>query len=101
MQGTIELPTDQAGAAVQRWAADNGYSVDPAASGPMHVVLRKGMTAMSWGSAMTVAFQAVQPTQTVLQVTTKETMALTDWGRGKRAIQRMFEAIGAQPQPAT
>ena len=54
----------------------------PETSGPNWLVLKKGVTLVSWGSQLTVHFVDVGPACTRLTVTTAETLAITDWGRG-------------------
>ena len=39
--------------------------------------------------------EAASEASTRITITTKETFSLTDWGRGKRAAQRLLGAVGA------
>jgi hypothetical protein len=47
------------------------------------------------GSQLTVELESASPSQTRLTVSTAETWAITDWGRGKRAAHRLLDALGA------
>jgi hypothetical protein len=96
VQGTLDQPLADAVTATRSVAGDQGYALAEAECGPQHLVFKKGVTAVSWGSQFTVTFEAVSPTQTVLTVSTHETFAITDWGRGKRASHRLLDALGAK-----
>src|SRR4051794_4452032 len=93
----LDQPIQQAGDALQQAATAQGWQLDPHGSGINLLVFKKGMTAFSWGSSVKVALQPGEtPAQTRMTVTTSETFALTDWGRGKRAVERLLAAVGAR-----
>jgi hypothetical protein len=96
VHGTVQLPLDDAMTATRRVAGEQGYSVAEAESGPSLLVFRKGVTAVSWGSEFHVTFEQVGPSASQITVTTSETFAITDWGRGKRASHRLLDALGAE-----
>jgi hypothetical protein len=59
-------------------------------------VFKKGASAFSWGSKLTVSLAAHSPAETRLTVTTHERWAIADWGRGTRAAHRLLDALGAR-----
>ena len=59
----------------------------PCACGDGWLVFNKGMSAFSWGSELRVHLQPISDTETRLTVSTAQTMAIIDWGRGKRTAQ--------------
>jgi hypothetical protein len=99
VQGTLARPETEASVAIQRVAAEHGYSLSHGESGGGWIVFGKGMTAFSWGSQLRVHFQPTGPSETRLTVSTGETFAVTDWGRGKRAAKRLLEGVGARIDP--
>ena len=93
----LDEPIQQAGDALQQAATQQGWQLDPHASGVNLLAFKKGVTAFSWGSGVKIALQPGDtPAETRLTVTTNETFALTDWGRGKRAVERLLGAVGAR-----
>ena len=97
LPGTLDQPIELAMDMTRRTAATQGYALDEGQGGPQVLVLKKGVSLFSWGSQLTIEFHVVTPAQTRLVVTTGESFALADWGRGRRAVQRLFDAIGARP----
>ncbi len=95
MQATVAMSESEASTAIQQAAAHQGWVLSPPNCGGGWLVFDKSVSAFSWGSQLRVHLQAVSPTETQLTVSTGETFALTDWGRGKRAAKRLFDAIGA------
>ena len=93
---TLAQPLEEATATTRRVAGEKGYSLAEGESGPSSLVFKKGASALSWGSKLTVSLAAHSPTETRLTVTTHETWALADWGRGKRAAHRLLDALGAK-----
>jgi hypothetical protein len=81
--------------AVRQAATVQGWTVDERQSTPDVLVVKKGMTAFSWGSELRVA---LEPTDqgTRVAVHTAESFAVTDWGRGKRAAIRLLVVLGAR-----
>jgi hypothetical protein len=96
VHGTVHLLIDEAMAETRRVAGEQGYSLAEAESGPSWLVFKKGVTATSWGSEFHVSFEETSPAATQVTVTTGETFAITDWGRGKRASHRLLDALGAE-----
>jgi hypothetical protein len=96
VRGTVDQPLEDAVTATRKVAGEEGYAWAEAESGPQVLVFKKGVTAVSWGSEFTVQFEAVASTQTVLTISTHERFAITDWGRGKRASQKLLDALGAK-----
>ena len=58
--------------------------------------LVKVAIATSWGSEITVRFEQISDNETRLTFTTKETWAITDWGRGRRQVSKLLEAAHAE-----
>jgi hypothetical protein len=95
VEGWLNQPLPGAMQAM-RWAAANaGYALAEAQCGPTWLSFKKGVTLWSWGSQLSMAFMPTGPAGTRITVTTSETFAITDWGRGKRATRRLFDAVGA------
>ena len=95
VHGTVHLALNEAMAETRRVAGEQGYSLAEAESGPSLLVFTKGVTPVSWGSEFHVTFEDVGPSSTQVTVTTHETFAITDWGRGRRASHRLLDALGA------
>jgi hypothetical protein len=96
VHGIVHLPIDDAMTETRRVASEQGYALAEGESGPSLLVFTKGVTAVSWGSEFHVTFEQVAPAATQVTVTTGETFAITDWGRGKRASHRLLDALGAE-----
>ena len=94
--GTLDQPLEEAKASVRSAAAREGYSIAEAESYATKLVFHKGTSGFSWGSHISVDLEETSPSQTRLEVTTGDTMALTDWGRGGRAARKLLDAVGAQ-----
>ena len=95
MQATVAKPEAEASTAIQQAAAQQGWTLSPPKCGGGWLVFDKSISAFSWGSQLRVHLEPISATETRLTVSTGETMAITDWGRGKRAAKRLFDAIGA------
>ena len=96
MHGTIERPLDETATEIRRVAGEQGWAISEHESVPNQLVFKNGMSAFSWGSQLTAALTAATPTETGIQITTKETFSLADWGRGKRQAVRLLEGVGAE-----
>ena len=96
IQATLDRPIGEARDAVLRTAPAQGWRFQPVQSLEDVLVLTKGMSLVSWGSKMTVQLRATAPAATHLTLITGETFSIADWGRGKRAIFQLLEAIGAR-----
>ena len=94
VEGTIDKPVGETIAQTRTVAAAHGYSVAEGQSQPDALVFTKGVSMFSWGSKLTVTFQETSPAQTKLTISTSETFALTDWGRGQRAAVKLLDAVG-------
>jgi hypothetical protein len=97
IQGTIDVSVDDAAVAVRRQAAFQGYAFAEGESTPKLLVFKKGASGYSWGSKMVVALGAVSPGETRITITSKESWALLDWGRGKRAAHKLLDGVAAKP----
>ena len=95
VRGTVDRPLDEVGTATRRLAVEQGWTLAEGQSGPNTLVFKKGASAWSWGSQLDVELQASSPSATSLTLSTRESWALTDWGKGKRAAQRLLDALGA------
>jgi hypothetical protein len=95
MQATLAKPETDASTAIQQAAAQQGWALAPAKCGGGWLVFEKGVSAFSWGAELRVHLQPISAGETRLTISTGETFALTDWGRGKRAAKRLFDAVGA------
>jgi hypothetical protein len=95
IQGTVDQPPEEVSIAVRQFAAHEGYAVFEGHSDPDVLVFKKGVTAFSWRSTLTVRVDASPPSGTKLSVVPREWWALPDWGRGKRAAMRLLRGVGA------
>lgn len=95
LQATLAQSEEAASTAIQQAAVQQGWTLSPPQCGGGWLVFNKSISAFSWGSQLRVHLQPISATETRLTVSTGETMAITDWGRGKRAAKRLFDAIGA------
>src|SRR4051794_16331406 len=96
IHATLDQPLKPTGDAIQQAATAQGWAFDPRASGINLLVFTRSVSAFSWGSTLRVALAPGSDTKTLMTLTTSEVFALTDWGRGKRAIERLLVAVGAQ-----
>lgn len=94
----LDEPSDQATATVREVAAEQGWALAEGESGPGRLVFRKGVGPTSWGSEVTVSLESLGPAETRLSFATAETFAITDWGRGRRQIGKLLEALGASKE---
>lgn len=98
VHATLNQAPKEAATSIRRQAAALGYSLAEGQSGPGLFVFTKGVTLFSWGSSLTVKVEPDPKTRTHLTVTTHESFAISDWGRGKRAADRLLDAVGAQEE---
>jgi hypothetical protein len=94
IQATLDQPPAEASAAIRRAAEAQGWAYSGLDSGPAMLVFTKGLSAFSWGSTLRVRVEPVSATQTRFTFATVETFSITDWGRGRRAIERLLAAVG-------
>jgi hypothetical protein len=94
VQGIVNQPPEEVSLAVRRFAAQQGYALFEGDSTPDVLVFKKGVTAFSWGSTLTVRVDASPPSGTKLTVAPREWWALPDWGRGKREAKKLLEGVG-------
>ena len=85
---------DDAKSSARRAAADNGLTLDEAASTDSSLTLKKSAKPWSWGSTVVMDFEDVGDGKTQVSVSTQETFAATDWGRGREARNKLFEDMG-------
>ena len=75
----------------QDWSLAEGDS-----SPPSTLVFKKGVKPTSWGSKITVSLEEVGDSETKLTFTTKETWSIIDWGRGRRQVAKLLDAVGGE-----
>ena len=90
----LDEPQDEAVMTLREVAGEQGWSLAEGETRPGVLVFRKGVSPTSWGSEIRVQLEAVGPAETRLTFATGETWALTDWGRGRRQVAKLLEAIG-------
>ena len=83
IHGTLDQPIDEATRRSAAWPAEHGYAIAEGLGPPNVLVFKKGASLWSWGSQVSVELAPTSPSSTRLTVTTGETFAITDWGRGK------------------
>jgi type IV secretory pathway TrbF-like protein len=96
IQGTIDVELEDAAVAVRRQAAFQGYAFAEDESTPKLLVFKKGASAFSWGSKMVVVLSVVSDSETRITITSKQSWALLDWGRGKRAGHKLLVGVDAK-----
>jgi hypothetical protein len=96
VHATMQLPPDEASTAIRRQAAALGYALAEGQSGPRLFVFTKGVTLFSWGSKLTVKVESQKKNGSHLTITTDESFAISDWGRGRRAALKLLDPIGAR-----
>ncbi len=92
----MDMPPEEATTAIRRQAAALGYALAEGQSGPGLFVFTKGVTWFSWGSKLTVKVEPEKKNGTHLTITTEESFALSDWGRGRRAARQLLNPVGAR-----
>ena len=95
VRGAIQRSADQLFPALQQAAAQLKYRYDPTKSRPGVWAFVRDASLWSWGSQINVTIQPTSPAQTNLTAQTYEKMAIWDWGRGRRAAQKLLAAAGA------
>ncbi len=96
VHGTLSQSLDDAAAATRQKAAQHGYLLSEGDSNPpVLLVFKKGVSAFSWGSELKVNLKSESPSSTALTISTGESFAIYDWGRGARAAHRLLDAVGA------
>jgi hypothetical protein len=96
IEGTIDESLEDTAVAVRRQAAFQGYAFAEGESTPALLVFKKDSSGYSWGSRMAVELSSVSETRTRITITRKESRALLDWGRSKRAAQKLLDGVGAK-----
>jgi hypothetical protein len=96
VQGTLDQSLEDAVVTARQTAAMQGYALLEGQSTPKLLVFKKGASAFSWGSQLTVAFHVVSETETGMTITADETWAIFDWGRGTRAARKLLDTLGAK-----
>ncbi|AEI13491.1 hypothetical protein [Cellulomonas gilvus] len=91
--GTVGRPLDEVRWAIDAVAPQQGWTLGFGSTREV-AVLTKGMTLWSWGATLHVHLQDLGGITRLTCDTREELPALTDWGRGKRAAQRLVEALG-------
>jgi hypothetical protein len=93
----LDESLDEAATTLRQVAGEEGCAFAEGESSPPTVlVFKKGTTAISWGSQITVNLESAADSATKLTFTTKETWAVTDWGRGRRQIAKLLNELGAE-----
>jgi hypothetical protein len=94
---TAVLPVniDDAQAALRGAASQHGYSLDEGHSDHDRLTFHKGVTLVSWGSNLLVQLESLDDSSTRVSISTSDTFAITDWGRGKRAATKLLLDAGA------
>ena len=92
----LDESKEAAAITLRQVAGEQGWSLAEGESNAGQLVFKKGATAVSWGSSITARLESPSDGVTKLTFTTSETWAITDWGRGRRAIEKLLAALGAE-----
>lgn len=93
----LDEPLSEATATLRQVAAEQHWALAEGRGPAGMMVLKRGVTATSWGSEITVRLSEVSPAETKLEFRTHEAWAIIDWGRGRRQVGRLIDALGASP----
>src|SRR4051794_34322338 len=96
VSGKVEHSLEDAVVATRRVAGEQGWALREGESSDRLLIFKKGVKAFSWGSRLRVELTSSTPSETRVSVSTAETFALTDWGRGRRAANRLLDRLGAR-----
>ena len=90
---TFDGSVEETSESIRRAAAAHGWALAEGESNPPKLLtFKKGVRPLSWGSQLTVNVAEGDSGVEVL-VSTGETAALTDFGRGKREANRLLDAV--------
>ncbi len=95
LKATLRQPPADAAIAVRRAAGELGWTFDENQSSAETLVFKRGASGYSWGAEYRVRISPNDNATSLLVVETTQKFSLLDWGRGKRAAHRLFEAVGA------
>lgn len=93
----LDEPLSEATATLREVAAEQDWALAEGKSGGDVLVFRKGVSPLSWGSEIRVRLHEVSPSDTELEFSTHESWAITDWGRGRRQVRKLLDALAASP----
>lgn len=93
--GDVAASVDEAMASFRRAAAANGLTLDEAASSATSLTFKKSIKLFSWGSTVVADFEPVDEQQTRISIATRETYAISDWGRGRRLANTLLADVSA------
>jgi hypothetical protein len=95
-QRNFNARLEQTSEAMRKAAGEDGWSLTESESqAPNFLTFKRGISIFSWGSKLTVTLRDDGEEGTHALVSTSETLALTDWGRGRRAADRFFDRAEA------
>jgi hypothetical protein len=92
----LDEPIDRAEATLIEIAGEQGWVLEEGPKVEHSLEFKKGVTAVSWGSTISVKLEEVEVNETKLVFTTHEFVALTDWGRGRRNVNLLLLGLGAE-----
>lgn len=93
--GTVAESLDETMVAARRVAAANGLTLDEAASSAASLTFRKSIKVWSWGARIVMDFEPLGPAETRVSISTQETFAISDWGRGRRLATSILDGLAA------
>ena len=93
----LDEPLNEATATLRQVAAEQHWALAEGRSGPGTLVLKRGVSQTSWGAEIVVLLSEVSPAETKLEFKTHDTWAIIDWGRGRRQVGKLLDALGASP----
>ncbi|HEY2202678.1 MAG TPA: hypothetical protein VGH56_12390 [Solirubrobacteraceae bacterium] len=91
VHGTLKLSLPEAKLRTQYVAEDEGWAL--VESDADVLVFKKGVSLRSWGSRLSVEFDASSPSETLLTISMDETVDA--YGRGSRAARRLLKLLDA------
>jgi hypothetical protein len=91
VHGTLNVSLAEANLRTQNVADVEGWTL--VESGMDELVFKKGVSRRSWGSRLTVAFDASSPTETRVTIWAEDTVSA--FGRDGRAARRLLDLLGA------
>jgi hypothetical protein len=90
VERSIGASMKKTGEGLRRAAASHGWALaEGESNGTDLFTFKKGVRPLSWGSKLIVKLKG-SGAETNVTVSSSETWALTDWGRGRREANRLL-----------
>jgi hypothetical protein len=95
LHGTVDQPLEDANITTRRVAFEQGWAWNELDSSPSVLEFRKGVSAFTFGSHITVELEDASASQTRITVSSRP-VAVTDFGRGHKAAEDLLQGLAAR-----